>query len=181
MEQQIDNRIQSFLDELTSQESVTRFGAAAGQVLVHRGHIPGGVFVVLTGDLALSTTQDADVRTITHMLGAHALRGKSTGRDGGVVVQVLRPYLIPHPSELEIPAAKGVRVVTDAELIHVPRSLMWLVPEIGDAIAHAPIPAVSLANPPLPWLETPRAVSLSRSTRVDGSSFPVDGSALSSK
>ena len=196
VDQQIDNRIQSFLDELTAQESVTRYNASAGQVLVHRGHIPGGVFVVLTGDLALSTTQDAENAADASSPSAFApapraakkspLARKSLAAQGDALgglrtIAVGRPYLIPHPAELEEPAERGVVVLTHAALIHVPRSLTWLVPEIGDLIAHAPVPAVSLSHPPLPWLETPRTVSPSRQTRVDSSSFPPDSAALSSK
>ena len=119
-----DPKLATWLAALTAHESVTCMHAAAGQVLIHRDHVPSGVFVVLSGDLALSTTTDA----------ADAW-----------AVAADRPYLLPHPAELDLPAGCAARVRTSVDLIHVPRSLMWLAPEIGFLLQHAPIPAISLA------------------------------------
>ncbi len=120
-----ENKVETWLAALTAHESVTRMQAAAGQVLIHRDHVPSGVYVVLSGELALNTTSDAaDAWAVT----------------------ADRPYLLPHPAELDLPAGCAARVRTTVDLIHVPRSLMWLAPEIGYLLQHAPIPAVSLAS-----------------------------------
>lgn len=127
------DKVETWLAALLAHESVTRMHAAAGQVLIHSEHVPSGVYVVLSGDLALSTMPDAtDAWAVT----------------------ADRPYLLPHPAELDSPAGCAARVRTTVDLIHVPRSLMWLAPEIGHLLQHAPIPAVSLsalqaARPPI--------------------------------
>ncbi len=121
-----DKKVETWLAALLAHESVTRLQAAAGQVLIHRDHVPSGVYVVLSGDLALNSTSDAaDAWAVT----------------------ADRPYLLPHPAELDLPAGCAARVRTTVDLIHVPRSLMWLAPEIGHLLQHAPIPAVSLIPP----------------------------------
>ena len=118
-------KVATWLAALLAHESVTRLQAAAGQTLIHVDHVPSGVYVVLSGDLALSTTSDAaDAWAVT----------------------ADRPYLLPHPAELDSPAGCAARVRTTVDLIHVPRSLMWLAPEIGHLLQHAPIPAVSLTS-----------------------------------
>lgn len=128
-----DQKVQAWLDALAAHEAVTRLQAAAGQTLIHRGHVPCGVYVVLTGELALSTALDAT---------------------DAWAVATDRPYLLPHPAELELPAGCAARVRTTVDLIHVPRSLMWLAPEIGFLLQHAPIPSVSLLATPVPAVVT---------------------------
>lgn len=124
-----DKKVETWLAALIAHESVTRLQASAGQVLIHRDHVPSGVYVVLSGDLALNTAPDAaDAWAVT----------------------ADRPYLLPHPAELDLPAGCAARVRTTVDLIHVPRSLMWLAPEIGHLLQHAPIPAVSLVPPVSP-------------------------------
>ena len=120
-----DKKVETWLAALLAHESVTRLQAAAGQVLIHRDHVPSGVYVVLSGDLALNSTSDAaDAWAVT----------------------ADRPYLLPHPAELDLPAGCAARVRTTVDLIHVPRSLMWLAPEIGYLLQHAPIGSVSLKS-----------------------------------
>ncbi len=172
-----EKKVETWLAALTAHESVTRLHAAAGQVLIHRDHVPSGVYVVLSGELALSTSLDAtDAWAVT----------------------ADRPYLLPHPAELDLPAGCAARVRTTVELLHVPRSLMWLAPEIGYLLQHAPIPAVSLSSH-VPVIANPAGQSAilsaiasgkTSSSRIPDSSkaaqsptrsSPTDSSRLSSK
>ena len=152
-------KVEPWLATLTAHESVTRMQAAAGQVLVHLGHVPSGIYIVLSGDLALSTTSDAaDAWAVT----------------------AIRPYLLPHPAELDLPAGCAARVRTTVDLIHVPRSLMWLAPEVGFLLQHAPVPAVSLRSPSPAMVRTAGQVVASQSVGTVASS-PYDSKTLNSR
>ena len=157
-----EKKVETWLAALTAHESVTRMQAASGQVLIHRDHVPSGVFVVLSGELALSTSLDAaDAWAVT----------------------ADRPYLLPHPAELDLPAGCAARVRTNVELLHVPRSLMWLAPEIGYLLQHAPLPAVSLSSH-APVVANPagqsQMLSIMRSTKTSGTKIPVSPKAAQS-
>ncbi len=69
----------------------------AGQVLVYRGHLPGGCYVLLRGELAL---------------------------DPGAAVAAGCGVVVPPPAELDLPAARTLRAgAADCRLLFVPRSL----------------------------------------------------------
>ena len=85
---------------------VTRLRGHAGQVILYRTHYPPGVFVVLAGVVRVVSSERRD--------GPRPVR-LDAGRG---------PFAIPGPDQLDRRAAGSVELVTDADILFVPRSLV---------------------------------------------------------
>jgi len=87
------------LSRLEAWEGVRRLTLRAGQVLIHAGHTPPGVFVFLSGQACVGAT--------------------TLYNDGGGP-----PFLIPAPDALPHPIAESVVIERDATALFVPRSVV---------------------------------------------------------
>ncbi len=119
---------------LAKLEGATPLVAHVGQVLVYRGHFPAGCFVVLQGTVLVSDSQRVQFVRV------------SPGDE---------PVLVPPVDELDLAAARSVRVEVGARLLYLPRSVLTSDQAAVQMLEAAGLWAVSLQkswnwSPPWP-------------------------------
>lgn len=90
------------LERLEKFDDVTRMSSRRGQVLAYRGHLPRGLFLLVSGSVRLGHGLDDGPRSVP--TDAPAL-------------------LMPTLGELDEPSAFDVTVASDSELLFIPRTL----------------------------------------------------------
>lgn len=89
---------------LCAHPGVTRLRLPRGQVLLYAGHLPSGLFLLLSG-----AVQE---------------------EGGGETEPLPAPRLLPDPGGLERPLPRTVRIAAQAELLYLPRSVALASPAL---------------------------------------------------
>lgn len=98
-----------------------------GQVILYPGHTPPGVFVVLAGA----------VKRVPERTNGHP-------RPAEVLDAAKGPFVVPDPSDLDRPASWGIEIVSAAELLFVPRSLVLGTGGVAERLRDPRLAPVSL-------------------------------------
>ncbi|MDQ7007188.1 MAG: hypothetical protein Q9Q40_08140 [Acidobacteriota bacterium] len=101
----------------------------AGQVLLYRGHRPGGVFVLLAGSVRLEGGE-----------GEQALRREIVAPEGAAVLLQL-------PTELDAESPVQITVAADADLVFVPGTLIEAEEQVARALGSRGLRREGLLDP----------------------------------
>lgn len=116
---------QPTLAAIEALDGVTRMTARARQVLVHPGHVPNGLFVIVEG-------------VVVTVRGHEEKRIRAGGFEGLV--------LVPDPRELDLAVDRWARVEAGTALLFVPRLLPQTDPVARALFAALPVRRVSLQS-----------------------------------
>ena len=115
------------LTPLVILDGVVRLPVCAGQVLVHRGHVPLGLFLLFDGNWLVGQ-------------GPTARQVRAGGLHGA--------WLVPGLPELELPAERAVCAISPAQVLVLPRSLCLGDDHLQTRLRDLNLPTVSLRIEP---------------------------------
>lgn len=117
------------IETLSVIEGVVPLHLRRGQVLVHEGHFPMGLYYLHSGAIDVVFTPSRD--------GARARKPRHT---------VSGPLLFPRVSEIDTKAECTITTATSVHVLFVPRSVILLDHNTRDAVCGLDVKAMSLVS-----------------------------------